>query len=87
MTDLVVGGASLAVVLVVLVGLSQLAARARRRGVDSASVMGPFEEMWHPAASRARLDVEVQQEVREPAPTPGTRLRRRWSLRHTTPPG
>jgi hypothetical protein len=45
------------VVAGVLVGLPALAARARRG--EGASVMGPFEEMWHPAARRARLEVEV----------------------------
>jgi hypothetical protein len=54
---------------VVLVGLPRLAARARRGGTGG-SVLGPFEEIWHPAAHRARVEVEVQQE-RTDAPLPG----------------
>lgn len=67
-------------VLTVLVGLPYLAARARRRGVGTASMMGPFEEIWHPAATSARHEVELQEERREPTPSPGRRLRRRWRL-------
>lgn len=44
--------------------------RARGRGAGAA-VMGPFEEIWHPAAHRARLTIEVQQEQGDPAPAPG----------------
>ncbi|MCO1654691.1 hypothetical protein [Pseudonocardia humida] len=53
----------------VLVGLPRLAARARRGGTGG-SVMGPFEEIWHPAAHRARIEVEVQEE-RTDAELPG----------------
>jgi len=53
----------------VLLGLPRLAARARRGGTGGA-VMGPFEEIWHPAAHRARVEVEVQEE-RTDAPLPG----------------
>jgi hypothetical protein len=65
----------LAVVAVgaVLVGLPVLASRVRRGGTG-ASVLGPFEDMWHPAGQRARLEVEVQQEQPAPAPAPGDRL-------------
>jgi hypothetical protein len=54
---------------VVLVGLPRLAARARRGGTGG-GVLGPFEEMWHPAAHRARVEVQVQDE-RTDAPLPG----------------
>ena len=37
---------------VVAGGLAWLGSRLRRRGVGS-DVMGPFEEIWHPAAHRA----------------------------------
>lgn len=62
-----------AVVGVILAGLPGLAARVRRGGTGG-SVMGPFEDLWHPAAQRARLEVETQQEQPAPAPEPGDRL-------------
>jgi hypothetical protein len=62
---------SLLVVGGVVAGLPLLAARARRRG-GGASLLGPFEEMWHPAARRAHLEVEVAEERRVPTPSPGT---------------
>ena len=43
--------------------------RARRRGVGTAA-MGPFEEMWHPAASRARLMTEAVEERVVSMPSP-----------------
>lgn len=36
--------------------------------------MGPFEELWHPAAVRARVETQVQEELAAPTPTPGDRL-------------
>jgi hypothetical protein len=80
MADAIAIGGSVLMFLTVVVGLPSLAARVRRRGAATGSMMGPFEEMWHPAATRARLDIEVQQEMREPAPTPARRLRTRWRL-------
>ncbi|MBE1487242.1 hypothetical protein [Plantactinospora soyae] len=58
----------------VLGGLLWLAARVRRRGAGAA-VMGPFEEIWHPAGHRARIEVRVQQERAVSMPSPGDRLR------------
>lgn len=55
---------------IVLVGLPWLASRVRRRGVGG-SVLGPFDEIWHPAAHRARIEIEQQQEQPAPAPAPG----------------
>jgi len=37
-------------------------------------LMGPFEEMWHPAAVRARIEIQVQDERAAPTPSPGDRL-------------
>jgi hypothetical protein len=37
--------------------------RIRSRQVGS-SVAGPFDEIWHPAAHRARFEIEVQDERR-----------------------
>jgi hypothetical protein len=62
-----------AVLAVVLVGLPVLAARVRRGGTGG-SVMGPFEDMWHPAGRRARDEIEIQQEVPAPEPAPGDKL-------------
>lgn len=56
-----------------LSGLVWIAHRARRRGTG-ASLMGPFEEIWHPAAHRSRLEVQVQDERPQPMPSPGDRL-------------
>ena len=58
----------------VLGTLAWLASRARRRGAGSGgsgtgSVLGPFEEIWHPAAYRARFEQHAQHE--RPAPPPG----------------
>jgi hypothetical protein len=57
----------------VLGGLPLLAARVRRGGTGGA-VLGPFEDMWHPAAQRARLEVETRQEAPAPEPVPGDKL-------------
>jgi len=57
------------IVLFVLAGLPLLARRVRRRGTGS-DVLGPFEEMWHPAAHRARQDTQIQEERRDEAPSP-----------------
>jgi hypothetical protein len=53
--------------VVVMVGLAWVTTRRRGRRAGSA-VAGPFEEIWHPAAHRARIDIEVQDE-RTIAPT------------------
>jgi hypothetical protein len=50
-------------------GLVWMGARLRRRG-GGVDVMGPFEEMWHPAAHRSRLEVQAQEEWVVPMPTP-----------------
>ncbi|MCH6167806.1 hypothetical protein [Pseudonocardia alaniniphila] len=58
---------------VVLAGLAWIASRVRRRG-GGGSLMGPFDEIWHPAAHRARIETEVQEERPAPIPLPGDRL-------------
>ena len=59
----------LAAVFVILGGLARLAARARRRGI-SGSVLGTFDEMFHPAAHESRIEVQVQIERKAPLPSP-----------------
>ena len=59
---------------VTLGGLAWLATRVRRRGLGD-SLMGPFDEIWHPAADRARIEIRVQDERPVPAPLPGDQLR------------
>ncbi|WBB75053.1 hypothetical protein O7602_05865 [Micromonospora sp. WMMD1128] len=54
----------------VLVFLAWLAARVRRRGIGD-NVMGPFEEIWHPAAHRFRAEIRVHDERVVPLPSAG----------------
>ena len=70
MADLLAILAVLAAFGSVMVGLALLTKRARGRRVGS-SVAGPFEEIWHPAAHRARIDIEVQDERKIATPAPG----------------
>ncbi|MEU4480852.1 hypothetical protein AB0F68_22780 [Micromonospora sp. NPDC023966] len=42
----------------VLALLAWLGSRVRRRGVGG-DVMGPFDEIWHPAAHRFRAEIRV----------------------------
>jgi len=62
--------AVLAFFVAVMGGLAWLASRAAGRRVGS-SVAGPFEEIWHPSAHRARITIEVQDERRVETPSPG----------------
>ncbi|SBT50394.1 hypothetical protein [Micromonospora auratinigra] len=48
--------------------LARLAARVRRRGVGG-TVMGPFDEIWHPAAHRFRAEIQVHEERLVPLPS------------------
>ncbi len=54
----------------VMAGLALLTRRQRGRKVGG-SVAGPFEEIWHPSAHRARIEIQVQEERRIPMPSPG----------------
>nr|WTA67612.1 hypothetical protein OHB51_35250 [Micromonospora sp. NBC_00855] len=54
----------------VLGALWWLASRVRRRGIGG-EVMGPFEEMWHPAAHRFRAEIRVQETRTVPMPPQG----------------
>ncbi|MFC7483722.1 hypothetical protein ACFQX7_32055 [Luedemannella flava] len=59
-----------------MVTLAWLGVRATaRRGAAGAAVVGPFEEIWHPAAHRARFETHTVEERVMPAPSPGDRLR------------
>ncbi|WBB55544.1 hypothetical protein [Verrucosispora sp. WMMD573] len=53
--------------------LAWLGGRVRRRGIGGA-IMGPFEEIWHPAAHRSRLEIRVQEERMVPKPSPDDSL-------------
>ncbi|WP_395728935.1 hypothetical protein [Nakamurella sp.] len=55
---------------VVLGGLWWAARRSRGRAAAGA-VTGPFEEIWHPAAHQARIEIQVQDERVIPNPQPG----------------
>jgi hypothetical protein len=56
----------------VMAGLAWLAARVRRRGIGDA-VMGPFDEIWHPAGHQTRLEIRVQDERVPPRTSPSDR--------------
>lgn len=56
------------VLAAVLAALIWLASRVRRRGVGG-DVMGPFDEIWHPAAHRFRAEIEVHEERVVPLPS------------------
>ncbi|MGC4747908.1 hypothetical protein ACLQ28_19960 [Micromonospora sp. DT201] len=47
-----------------------LGSRVRRRGAGG-EVMGPFEEIWHPAAHRVRAEIRVQEARLMPTPPQG----------------
>jgi hypothetical protein len=51
-------------------GLWWIARRAGGRAVSGA-VAGPFEEIWHPAAHRARVEIRIQDERIAPDAQPG----------------
>ena len=69
-TGLLPAIAILAVLAAIMAGLVWLTHRNRGRRVGS-SVAGPLEEIWHPAAHRARIDIEIQDERKTPVPSPG----------------
>lgn len=48
--------------------LAWLASRVRRRGIGD-NVMGPFEEIWHPAAHRFRAEIRMHEERMVPPPS------------------
>ena len=51
------------VVVAVLAALVVLGRRVRRNGrAGGQAFVGPFEEMWHPAAHRARRETEIVDE-------------------------
>ncbi|WP_309246279.1 hypothetical protein [Verrucosispora sioxanthis] len=62
----------------ILGALGWLGVRVRRRGIGG-EMMGPFEEIWHPAAYRSRMEIRVQEERMVPTPSPDDlgKLRRR----------
>ncbi|TYC23877.1 hypothetical protein FXF52_13405 [Micromonospora sp. MP36] len=59
---------------VVLSLLGWLASRVRRLGIGG-DVMGPFDEIWHPAARRFRAEIQVYEERMVPLPAAGDRKR------------
>jgi hypothetical protein len=54
----------------ILVGYAWLATRARRRGLGP-TFLGPFEDMWHPAARRTEAVVQAEAEAGPTRPAPG----------------
>ena len=68
MADLLIPLGILAGLALVVAALWWLAVRVRRRG--GGDVLGPFDELWHPAAHRTRIEHQEQAERRVPAPSP-----------------
>lgn len=66
---LVVTVVLLAYVLIAVL-LVALGRRVRRSG-RGGDALGPFEELWHPAAHRARVEVRTHDSRQEAAPSPG----------------
>jgi hypothetical protein len=53
----------------IMAGLAGLGRRIRQRGrAGGQAFMGPFEELWHPSAHRARLATEIVDERMLPGP-------------------
>ncbi|WP_344252832.1 hypothetical protein [Pseudonocardia hydrocarbonoxydans] len=74
-TDVVLAALAVLAVAAPVAGLAALARRVRRRGAAGGySLMGPFDELWHPAAVAARVEVQVQAQRQEPSPAPGDGL-------------
>ncbi|MGW3892992.1 hypothetical protein ACWD69_30325 [Micromonospora chokoriensis] len=74
MVDVLIPLVVAACVAAILGILTWLGARVRRRGIGG-EVMGPFEEMWHPAAHRFRAEIRVQEARTVPMPPQGARKR------------
>ncbi|MET0864830.1 MAG: hypothetical protein ABWZ98_10890 [Nakamurella sp.] len=55
---------------VVMAGLAWATTRRLGRRTGS-SIAGPFEEIWHPAAHRARVDIEIHDERKIAPPSAG----------------
>lgn len=63
--------ASTGVLFVVVLGALWWVARRSRGRAAAGAVTGPFEEIWHPAAHRARVQIEIQDERIDPDAQPG----------------
>jgi hypothetical protein len=55
---------------VLLAGYAALAVRMRRRRIGGA-LMGPIDEIYHPAAHRFRAEIQVHEQRTVPTPSPG----------------
>lgn len=67
MVNLLIPLAILAALAAIAGALWWLAARVRRHGGDA---VGPFDELWHPAAHRTRIEVQEQAERGPVTPSP-----------------
>jgi len=74
---------------VLVLGFLVWAARRVRRRAGGGSLMNPFDEIWHPTAYHARLEVEARDELAVPAPLPGDDppVRTRWRAVPPDPQG
>lgn len=58
-----------AVFAAILGGMAWIAVRARRRGLGD-SITGPWDEIWHPTAHQAHIEIREQEERATPRPSP-----------------
>jgi len=66
-----VGVLSVISLFAVVLGSLGWAARRVRSRAGGGSLMNPFDEIWHPIAYHARLEIDAQGELAAPVPLPG----------------
>lgn len=76
MAGLLAAVAVLGSLAAVVLGFVGLAAWMRRRGLGG-GVMGPIDEIYHPAGVRFRREAQVQEQRLAPRPSPDDR----WTTR------
>jgi hypothetical protein len=70
MTDLLPAAVTVAMFAVAIGGMLWLAGRVRRTGMGG-SVLGPFQDMYDPAAYRSQIEIQVLTDRKAPSSSPG----------------